>query len=161
MKLAVFPGSFDPITNGHIDLVERAVPLFDKIVVAVGINTSKNYLFSLEQRMVWLRKSFEHLPSVEVSSFEGLTVNFCKAINANFLLRGLRQSSDFDYEKTISQLNSIIGDDIETIFLISRPELSHISSTIVRELIKGDGDVSKFVPKHIAESIQDKIRNGK
>ncbi len=153
MKLAVFPGSFDPITNGHIDLVERAIPLFDKIVVAVGINTQKKYLFSLEQRMEWLRLSFKHLPTVEVSSFEGLTVNFCKIIHANFLLRGLRQSSDFDYEKTISQLNSIIGDDIETIFLISRPELSHISSTIVRELIRGHGDVSKFVPHHIAEDI--------
>ncbi len=153
MKLAVFPGSFDPITNGHIDLVERAIPLFDKIVVAVGINTQKKYLFSLEQRMEWLRKSFSHLPSVEVSSFEGLTVNFCKDIHANFLLRGLRQSSDFDYEKTISQLNSIIGDNIETIFLISRPELSHISSTIVRELIRGHGDVSKFVPHHIADDI--------
>jgi pantetheine-phosphate adenylyltransferase len=154
MKLAVFPGSFDPITNGHIDLVTRAIPLFDEIVVAVGINTQKQYLFSLEQRMEWLEKSFEKFPSVKVSTFEGLTVNFCKSINANFLLRGLRQSSDFDYEKTISQLNSIIGDDIETIFLISRPELSHISSTIVRELIKGDGDVSKFVPKHIATSIK-------
>jgi pantetheine-phosphate adenylyltransferase len=153
MKLAVFPGSFDPITNGHIDLVERATPLFDKIVVAVGINTQKKYLFPLEQRMEWLRRSFRHLPNVEVSSFEGLTVNFCKIIHANFLLRGLRQSSDFDYEKTISQLNSIIGDDIETIFLISRPELSHISSTIVRELIKGHGDVSKFVPQHIADDI--------
>jgi pantetheine-phosphate adenylyltransferase len=160
MKLAVFPGSFDPITNGHIDLVERATPLFDKIVVAVGINTQKKYLFSLEQRMEWLRQSFSHLPSVEVSSFEGLTVNFCKSIHANFLLRGLRQSSDFDYEKTISQLNSIIGDDIETIFLISRPELSHISSTIVRELIKGHGDVSKFVPHHIVEDINKEYGSG-
>jgi pantetheine-phosphate adenylyltransferase len=153
MKLAVFPGSFDPITNGHIDLVKRAVPLFDKIIVAVGINTQKQYLFSLEQRMEWLRESFIDLPNVEVGSFEGLTVKYCESINANYLLRGLRQASDFDYEKTISQLNSIIGKDIETIFLISKPELSHISSTIVRELIKGNGDISSFVPSHISKFI--------
>ncbi len=154
MRLAVFPGSFDPITNGHIDLVKRAIPLFDKIVVAVGINTQKQYLFSLEQRMEWIKESFQDCPSVEVGNFEGLTVKFCESIHANYLLRGLRQASDFDYEKTISQLNSIIGKDIETIFLISKPELSHISSTIVRELIKGNGDVSQFVPEHIAKDIK-------
>ena len=154
MRLAVFPGSFDPITNGHIDLVERAVPLFDKIIVAVGINNQKTALFSLEQRMTWLEKSFEHQPTVSIDTFEGLTVNYCKKVGANFLLRGLRQSSDFDYEKTISQINNIIGDNIETIFLISKPEYSHISSTIVREIIKGNGDVSKFVPEFIALEIE-------
>lgn len=154
MRLAVFPGSFDPITNGHIDLVERAVPLFDKIVVSVGINNQKTALFTLEQRMKWLTKSFENYPTISIDTFEGLTVNYCKKIGANFLLRGLRQSSDFDYEKTISQLNQIIGDNIETIFLISKPEFSHISSTIVREIIKGHGDVSKFVPEFIAEEIE-------
>jgi pantetheine-phosphate adenylyltransferase len=153
MKLAVFPGSFDPITNGHIDLIKRAAPLFDKIIVAVGINSQKQYLFSLEQRMQWLKDSFKDIPNVSVDSFEGLTVKYCQSVSANYLLRGLRQASDFDYEKTISQLNSIIGNDIETIFLISRPELSHISSTIVRELIKGQGDVSKFVPSHIAQDL--------
>lgn len=154
MRLAVFPGSFDPITNGHIDLVERAVPLFDKIIVSVGINNQKTALFSLEQRMTWLKKSFENYPTISIDTFEGLTVNYCKKIGANFLLRGLRQSSDFDYEKTISQLNHIIGDKIETIFLISKPEYSHISSTIVREIIKGHGDVSKFVPEFIANEIE-------
>ena len=150
MKLAVFPGSCDPITIGHADLVERALPLFDKIVVAVGINNQKQTLFSLEQRIDWLKKTFAHHPKVEVGSFEGLTVRFCQQINAHYLIRGLRQASDFDYEKTISQLNSIIGEDIETVFLISKPEYSHISSTIVREIIKGKGDVSKFVPAVIA-----------
>ncbi|MBK8701010.1 MAG: pantetheine-phosphate adenylyltransferase [Saprospiraceae bacterium] len=153
MKLAVFPGSFDPITVGHVDLVERAIPLFDKIVVAVGINNQKQTLFSLEKRLEWLTKTFESHPTVEVDSFEGLTVNYCKHIQARYLLRGLRQASDFDYEKTISQLNSIIGDNIETVFLISRPEFSHISSTIVREIIKGQGDVSKFVPANIAKEM--------
>ncbi|MBK7007905.1 MAG: pantetheine-phosphate adenylyltransferase [Saprospiraceae bacterium] len=153
MKLAVFPGSFDPITIGHADLVERALPLFDKIVVAVGINTQKSTLFSLEQRMEWLKKTFAHLPKVEVACFEGLTVKYCQEIQAHYLIRGLRQASDFDYEKTISQLNSIIGEDIETVFLISKPEYSHISSTIVREIIKGKGDVTKFVPAVIADEL--------
>lgn len=154
MRIAVFPGSFDPITNGHIDLVERAIPLFDKIIVAVGVNNQKQSLFSLEQRLSWLKKTFEDQTSVQIDSFEGLTVNFCKKVGARYLLRGLRQSSDFDYEKTISQLNHIIGDKIETVFYISKPEYSHISSTIVRELIKGHGDVSKFVPEFIATEIE-------
>ena len=147
MKIAVFPGSFDPITIGHTDLVERALPLFDKIIVAVGVNSTKRYLFSLEQRMEWLNKVFESEPRVDVDYFENLTAHYCKRIGANFLLRGLRNSSDFDYEKTISQLNHIVGDGIETVFLIAQPELSHISSTIVREIIVGGGDAKPFVPK--------------
>lgn len=150
MKVAVFPGSFDPITIGHIDLVERALPLFDKIVVAIGINSTKNYLFELEQRIAWLEQVFTNHDKVEVDSFTGLTVHFCKKIEARYLIRGLRNASDFDYEKTISQLNHIIGDKIETVFLISRPEYSHISSTIVREIIKGGGDASSFLPEQIA-----------
>jgi len=148
-KIAVFPGSFDPITTGHEDLVKRAIPLFDKIVVAVGVNSQKKYLFSLEQRITWLEEVFSAYPTVEVSHFEGLTANFCKSVDSKYLLRGLRNASDFDYEKTISQLNNIVGDGIETVFLISHPEFSHISSTIVREIIKGKGDVSKFVPTAI------------
>lgn len=146
MKIAVFPGSFDPITVGHVDLVKRALPLFDKIVVAVGINSQKKYLFSLEQRLEWLEDVFKDEPKVEVGSFEHLTAHYCKRIGARYLLRGLRNSSDFDYEKTISQLNEIVGEGLETIFLISKPQFSHISSTIVREIIKGGGDSSPFVP---------------
>ncbi len=154
MKIAVFPGSFDPITNGHVDLVKRALPLFDKIIVAVGVNSQKKTLFSLEQRMSWLESTFDDEPSVEIDSFEGLTVNFCQTKSAKYLIRGLRNASDFDYEKTISQLNSIIGDQIETVFFISKPEFSHISSTIVREIIKGKGEVSSFVPTNISEDIK-------
>lgn len=149
LKIAVFPGSFDPITVGHVDLVKRALPLFDKIVVAVGVNAQKKYLFSLEQRLEWLKEVFHDEPNVEVGHFENLTADYCQKIGAQYLLRGLRNASDFDYEKTISQLNNIIGEGLETIFLISQPGFSHISSTIVREIIKGGGDASPFLPEQI------------
>ncbi len=146
MKIAVFPGSFDPITAGHVDLVRRAIPLFDEIVVAVGVNSQKKCLFELEQRLGWLRDVFADHPSVRVDTFEGLTAHYCRRIGADYLLRGLRNASDFDYEKTISQLNGIVGEGLETLFLISAPAYSHISSTIVREIIKGGGDARPFLP---------------
>ena len=149
MNTAVFPGSFDPITTGHVDLVTRAVPLFDRIVVAVGVNSQKHCLFDLEQRMAWLREVFADQPKVSVDSFEGLTAHYCRRIGARYLLRGLRNSSDFDYEKTISQLNGIVGEGLETFFLISQPAYSHISSTIVREIIKGGGDARPFLPAQL------------
>ncbi|MFT5999996.1 MAG: pantetheine-phosphate adenylyltransferase [Neolewinella sp.] len=151
-KVAVFPGSFDPITTGHVELVRRAVPLFDKIVVAVGVNSQKKYLFPLAQRLEWLKAVFADEPKVEVSSFEGLTAHFCNKIDARYLLRGLRNASDFDYEKTISQINDIVGDGLETVFLISQPAYSHVSSTIVREIIKGGGDATPFLPKGVEVS---------
>jgi len=153
VKIAVFPGSFDPITIGHVNLVKRALPLFDKIIVAVGVNSQKNNLFSLEKRLRWLRDVFSDEPKIEIAFFEGLTVKFCAEIHAHYLLRGLRNASDFDYEKTISQLNTIIGEELETVFLISAPEYSHISSTIVREIIKGNGNVAPFVPENIADEL--------
>ncbi|MCO6484444.1 MAG: pantetheine-phosphate adenylyltransferase [Saprospiraceae bacterium] len=146
MKIAVFPGSFDPITKGHVDLVERALPLFDKIIVAIGQNTQKKYLFDLHQRESWIRASLQGLAGIEVSIFENLTAHYCRQVGAHFLLRGLRNASDFDYEKTISQINHIVGEGIETLFLISQPAFSHISSTIVREIIKGGGDATPFLP---------------
>lgn len=149
MKIAVFPGSFDPITIGHVDLVKRALPLFDKIIVAVGVNNQKKYLFSLEERLEWLEKVFKDEPKVEVDSFQKLTADYCNRIGARYLLRGLRNGSDFDYEKTISQMNDIIGDGLETIFLISRPQFSHISSTIVREIMKGGANADAFIPDEV------------
>ena len=134
-------------------MVKRALPLFDKIIVAVGVNSQKNNLFSLEKRLRWLRDVFSDEPKIEIAFFEGLTVKFCAEIHAHYLLRGLRNASDFDYEKTISQINTIMGKEVETIFLISQPEYSHISSTIVREVIKGKGDVSAFVPKNISKEL--------
>jgi len=149
MKIAVFPGSFDPITTGHVDLIKRSLPLFDKIFVAVGVNSNKKTLFTLKTRLKWLHDVFQDEEKIEIAYFEGLTVEFCKSVDANYLIRGLRNSSDFDYEKTISQLNSVIGNGVETFFLISKPGFSHISSTIVREIIKAGGDASTFVPKEV------------
>lgn len=149
MKIAVFPGSFDPITKGHVDLIKRATPLFDRIYVAVGINSVKKTVFSLEQRLDWLKKVFKDNPTVQIDHFNCLTVHYCHKVKANYLIRGLRNASDFDYEKTISQLNHIVGKNIETVFFISRPEYSHISSTIVREIINGKGDASPFLPEEI------------
>ncbi len=148
-KIAVFPGSFDPITVGHVEIVRRALPLFDEIVVAIGVNSQKSYLYSLEQRMEWLREVFGKEPKVRVDYFENLTAHYCMRIGAKFLIRGLRNASDFDYEKTISQLNDIVGQGVDTIFLISRPNFSHISSTIVREIIRGGGDVGPFLPAEV------------
>lgn len=149
MKIAVFPGSFDPITIGHVSLVRRALPIFDKIIIGIGLNTSKNKLFSLEQRKKWITDVFKDESKIEVMTFEGLTVNFCKKIGAKYIIRGLRNASDFDYEKTIAQLNHELNPEIETVFFISRPKYSHISSTIVREIIRVKGDASSLVPKEV------------
>ncbi|MBK7602374.1 MAG: pantetheine-phosphate adenylyltransferase [Saprospiraceae bacterium] len=149
MNIAVFPGSFDPITIGHYDLIKRALPLFDKIIVAVGTNSTKSSLFPLEERLGWLKIVFKDEPKISIDHFEGLTAHYCNHVHANFLIRGLRNSSDFDYEKTISQVNQIISHGIETVFLISNPQYSHISSTIVREVIKGNGNVEPFLPKGV------------
>lgn len=153
MKIAVFPGSFDPITIGHVDIVKRSIPLFDKIIVAIGVNTQKKYLYSLEQRKQWIASVFKDYPTIEVSHYNGLTINYCKEIGAEYLLRGIRSAADFEYEKTIAHLNHSMDADVETILMLSPPEYSSISSTIVREIILGKGDVSKFVPQEIVESI--------
>ncbi|MFN7116521.1 MAG: pantetheine-phosphate adenylyltransferase [Saprospiraceae bacterium] len=148
-KIAVFPGSFDPITIGHMDIVQRALPLFDQIYVAIGVNSQKQYLFGLEQRLEWLKAVFQSEPKIVVDQFENLTAHYCMRIGAKYLIRGLRNASDFDYEKTISQLNNIVGHGIDTVFFISQPGYSHISSTIVREIIKGGGDASPFLPHEV------------
>lgn len=152
-KIAIFPGSFDPITIGHVDIVLRALPLFDEVVVAIGENSQKQSLYTLAQRLDWIKRVFKDHPTISVASFSGLTVNFCKDIGANYIIRGIRSASDFDYEKTIAHLNNAMLPDIETIIILSKPELSSISSTIVREIIRGKGNISKFVPAEIIKEI--------
>lgn len=156
-KIAVFPGSFDPITIGHVDIVKRAIPLFDKIIIAIGVNSQKKYLYTLETRLKWLKEVFKDEPTVVCSHYEGLTINFCQQENAEYILRGIRSAADFEYEKTIAHLNNAMDVDVETILILSKPELGSISSTIVREIIKGNGDVSKFVPNQIIGDIKNKL----
>lgn len=145
-RIAVFPGTFDPVTKGHVDIVVRGAKLFDEVIVAIGINTKKAMLFDLEQRTKWLEESFQHVPNVRIEHYEGLTVEYCKIVGAQFLLRGLRNGTDFDYESHIAQLNKSLNEDIETVFILSSPELGYISSTLVRDLIIHKGDYQKFIP---------------
>lgn len=145
-RIAVFPGSFDPITKGHEDIVKRSVPLFDQVVVAIGINSSKNYFFSLEKRMEFIRKTFENEPRIQVESYSGLTIEFCKSIGAQFILRGLRTSADFEFERGIAQMNKAMAAGIETVFMLTAPGLSAINSTIVRDILRYGGDAAQFVP---------------
>jgi pantetheine-phosphate adenylyltransferase len=145
MKIAVFPGSFDPITKGHEDLVRRALPLFDKVIVAMGINSAKKYYFDEQQRLDFLRATFADSPKVEVDTFTQLTAYYCQEKGAQFIIRGLRNSTDFDYETTIANLNATIG-EVESFFLMANPQYACYSSTVVREILKGGGDASLFLP---------------
>ena len=148
-KTAIFPGSFSPFTIGHQSVVDRALPLFDKIIISIGINSEKNQYFSIEERLQWIKDVYGNNPKIEIKFYEGLTVDFCKKENANYILRGLRDSHDFKFEKGIAQMNKDLNKEIETIFIITPPEISHISSSIIRDIIKNGGDVSKFIPKEI------------
>lgn len=145
-RIALFPGSFDPITLGHESLVKRALPLFDEIVVAIGENSEKKYMFSIEQRISWIENVFQNEPKVRVSTYNGLTVNFCKKIGAQFILRGLRTGADFEFERGIGQVNLLLSNNIETVFLLTDAQFTPISSSIVREVIRHGGDISKLVP---------------
>ena len=145
MKKAVFPGSFDPITLGHTDIIDRALPLFDEIILAIGTNSDKKYMFSLEERLNFLEATYKDEPKVSVMTYKGLTVDFCKEQNAGFILRGLRNSIDLEYEKTIGQTNYKLS-GIESIFLLTSSGKSHISSTVVRDVIRHGGDYGFMVP---------------
>tara|TARA_B100000678_G_scaffold218362_1_gene185739 strand:+ start:20 stop:478 length:459 start_codon:yes stop_codon:yes gene_type:complete len=149
-KIAVFPGSFSPFSLGHKAVVDSALPLFDKVIIAVGNNPEKNQYFSIKKRLKWINDVYKNMPNISVERYEGLTVDFCKTVNANFIVRGLRDSHDFKFEKNIAQMNKKLNAEIETIFIITPPDLSHISSTILRDIIKNGGDISTFIPKEIS-----------
>ncbi|MAO72210.1 MAG: pantetheine-phosphate adenylyltransferase [Flavobacteriales bacterium] len=146
---AIYPGSFSPFTLGHKSVVDRALPLFEKIIIAIGINSEKNEYFSIEEREQWINEIYKNNSKIEVQFYEGLTVDLCEKVGANYILRGLRDSHDFKYEKNIAQTNKNLNDRIETIFIITPPEISHISSSIVRDIIKNGGDVSQFLPNEV------------
>lgn len=146
-KIAIFPGSFDPFTIGHESIVRRALPMFDKIIIMIGYNTNKQSFFSLSSRQRWIRQVFADEPKIEVKEHEGLTVDFCKTVGAGYILRGLRTSSDFEYERAIAQMNKKLYPVIETVFLLTMPEHTPINSSIVRDIILHGGDASMFLPK--------------
>jgi pantetheine-phosphate adenylyltransferase len=147
MKIALFPGSFDPITIAHVDILKRSLPLFDRVVVGIGLNSSKQNFLSAEKREEIVKSIFTAYTNVDVQLYEGLTVDFCRKINAKYMVRGIRSTSDFEYERAIAQINQTMMPDVETILLLSKPEYSAISSTIVRDILRNNGDVSPFVPK--------------
>ncbi|RYD95662.1 MAG: pantetheine-phosphate adenylyltransferase [Sphingobacteriales bacterium] len=149
MRIALFPGTFDPITLGHVDVIRRAMPLFDKIVIGVGLNSSKQPMFSIEQRLNWINAIFQDTDKVEAHAYEGLTIGYCEKISARFILRGIRYVSDFEYEKGIADMNRMLSKQIETVFLTSSPEYSTVSSTLVRDVIRYNGDVRQFLPEEV------------
>lgn len=152
MKKAIFPGSFDPITLGHVDVINRALPLFDEIIIAVGINTDKTYLFSLEDRVDFIKKHYANEPKVKVETYTGLTIDFCKKLDIDFILRGLRNPADFEFEKAIAQTNRKLS-TVETVFLLTSADTAFISSSIVRDVLRNGGDISGFVPKSVLKKI--------
>lgn len=148
MRRAIFPGSFDPLTLGHYDIIQRGVTLFDELIIAIGINAEKKYMFSLEQRMQFITKAFEGEPKVKVLTYEGLTVDFCRKMDASFILRGLRNPADFEFEKAIAHTNRKLS-EIETVFLLTSSGKSYISSSIVRDVIRHGGDYTGLVPEAV------------
>ncbi|MFD0994089.1 pantetheine-phosphate adenylyltransferase [Tenacibaculum geojense] len=148
MRRAIFPGSFDPITLGHFDIIQRGVTLFDELIIAIGVNADKNYMFPLEKRKEFIEEAFKDEPKIKVLTYEGLTVNFCKEIDAQFILRGLRNPADFEFEKAIAHTNRKLS-EIETVFLLTSSGKSYISSSIVRDVIRNNGDYTGLVPDSV------------
>lgn len=149
-KIAVFPGSFDPITLGHVSVVKRALPLFDEVIVAIGNNSQKKYMFDLKKREEWIKGAFVNDPKVTVDIYQGLTIEYCEKKNAKFLLRGLRNQQDFEFERSIAQMNRKLNDEIETIFLFTELQYAAINSTIVRDIIRNGGNADQFLPSNIS-----------
>ena len=150
MNRAVFPGSFDPLTLGHTDIINRAIPLFDEIIIAIGTNAEKKYMFSIAERRKFIEKTFNNSSKIKVDTYQGLTIDYCKTVESNFILRGLRNPADFEFEKAIAQTNRKLS-DIETVFLLTSADSSYISSSIVRDIIRNNGNVTVLVPPAVLE----------
>jgi pantetheine-phosphate adenylyltransferase len=148
-RIAVFPGSFDPVTRGHESIIRRALPLFNKLIIAVGDNSGKQSFFPLEKRLEWLKELFAGDSDIEITNYTGLTVDFCRSRKAKYILRGLRTAADFEFERSIGQMNKLMVPDIETVFLLCEPEFAALSSSIVRDIVRHGGDVRQFVPEAI------------
>lgn len=160
MKVAIYPGSFDPVTKGHLDVLERASSIFDKVIIVVSVNTNKQSFISAEDRISLIKECVKHLKNVEVDSYNGLTVDYAKSKGADVLIRGLRAVSDFEYEMQLSQVNHALDSEINTVFLITKPEYNFISSSTIREIAIMRGDISKFVPAPVKKFLEDKYKKG-
>lgn len=154
MRIALFPGTFDPVTFGHLDIIERGLPLFDKLYIGIGLNSNKAPMFSDKQRKQWLEEIFKDEPKIKVVVYEGLTVECCRKVKANYIVRGIRYVNDFEYEKAIADMNRSLDENIETVFLTCLPKYTSVASTLVRDVIKNGGDVSQFVPDAVLKTIQ-------
>ena len=148
-KIAVFPGSFDPITLGHVAVIKRAIPLFDQLIIAIGDNADKKHMFTVEQRKKWIEDVFVNEPKISVETYDGLTVEFCKKMNAHFILRGLRTSADFEFERSIAQVNRRLAPEVDTLFILTETKYTPITSSIVRDIIRNGGDIREFVPDEV------------
>ncbi len=160
-RIALFPGTFDPITIGHLDIINRALPLFDKLVIGIGRNINKVPMFSEEQRLSWIRDIFKNDPKVSAVVYEGLTVSACQQVGAQFILRGIRYVNDFEYEKAIADMNRSLDQHIETVFLTCLPQYTSVASTLVRDVLKNGGDVMQFLPKEVAATIGESLKSKK
>lgn len=152
-RICLFPGTFDPVTLGHVDIINRAMPLFDKIIVGVGLNAAKAPMFSADQRLQWISEIYKDEPKIEGAVYEGLTIDYCRKVGAQFILRGIRYVSDFEYEKTIADANRTLDKTIETIFLTGEPKYTSVASTIVRDIIRNGGDARLFLPDVVYSSL--------
>src|SRR5687767_6655019 len=153
-RICLFPGTFDPVTLGHTDIIDRALPLFEKLVIGIGRNSSKQPMFSEEKRLGWLREIYKGNEKVEVLAYDGLTVNCCRSVGANFILRGIRYVNDFEYEKAIADMNRSLDPAVETIYLTCLPQFTSVASTLVRDVIRNGGDVSQFLPGEVLKTLQ-------
>ncbi|HEY8660218.1 MAG TPA: pantetheine-phosphate adenylyltransferase [Hanamia sp.] len=153
-RIGLFPGTFDPVTLGHTDIIDRALPLFDKLYIGLGRNSNKIPMFSEEQRIEWIQLIYKNNPKIEVLAYDGLTVDCCKTVGAHFVLRGIRYVNDFEYEKAIADMNRSLEDSVETIFLTCLPKFTFIASTLIRDVLRNGGNVSQFLPEVVKNSIK-------